>query len=456
MSTLSVINESQHATLPPGFYWIEMAFDRPASVEVLLRALRSIGFDSVGVEMDDPPPAQIGSLATAAAMAARPPLVTARASASSATQAALAAAPRASAVSTTPSFVAPSRAAAMPPLPIPAGQGVDLRVPDAPPPARAPAAAPTQRASTARDFSAAYPPPRYKEGGGGGGGRAPAAPAAPSTSPGGAYEPPPGAGPSAGPADALGPDPYGEQPYEGPGSYADEEQPGGGGGGGGGGGFYEPGAPGDEEQAPAPRASTARAPLTTRTASITSPVALSRTTAPPVQGAVRINPSGASPMWLCPLGSKCEDVTISGRRLIVGGEPESEGVSFRFVAQLGHAIDIKSLPGLRWTIVHALEFDPWGPMSFRLTPHTLTNGQLYDLRFLSRDKTAKSKRDVLALLTTMGFRPATIFLSKRNMRIPGRPLTTLSEWFGVGRWVGPDSVIVSSDPFYFAEVRPTS
>ena len=111
---------------------------------------------------------------------------------------------------------------------------------------------------------------------------------------------------------------------------------------------------------------------------------------------------------------------------------------------------------MRWTILHEIAFDPWGPMSFRLTPHELVHGQLYDLRFLSRDKTAKSKKDVLQLLTIMGFRPATIFLSKRNMRIPGRPLTTLSEWFGVGLWTGPDSVVVSSDPFYFAEVKPTS
>jgi hypothetical protein len=142
--------------------------------------------------------------------------------------------------------------------------------------------------------------------------------------------------------------------------------------------------------------------------------------------------------------------------MIVGGEVSPSGSSFRFLGQLAHAIDIKALPGLRWTIVHAVGFDPWGPMSFRLTPHPLEHGQLYDLRFLSRDKTAKTKKDVLALLTDMGFRPATIFLSKRNMRIPGRPLTTLSEWFGVGIWTGPDSVIVSSDPFYFAEVRPTT
>lgn len=143
-----------------------------------------------------------------------------------------------------------------------------------------------------------------------------------------------------------------------------------------------------------------------------------------------------------------------GRRGVVIGGPV--GSTYRFIGQLGSAIDIKSLPGLEWTIVHSIGFDPWGPMNFRLAPHALTKGQLYDLRFLSRDKTAKSKADVLALLTGMGFKPATIFLSKRNMRIPGRPLTTLSEWFGVGVWSGPDSVIVSSDPFYFAEVRPTT
>jgi hypothetical protein len=176
----------------------------------------------------------------------------------------------------------------------------------------------------------------------------------------------------------------------------------------------------------------------------------------PVPGAVIINPGSPVAWWLLPPGTPSGAVSVGRARMIVGGTGEPLQTDFHFVGQLGQAIDVTSVPGLRWSAIHSLGFDPWGSMSFRLTPHELKHGQLYDLRFLSRDKTARSKKDVLALLVSMGFSPATIFLSKRNMRVPGRPLTTLSEWFGVGVWTGPDSVIVSSDPFYFAEVRPTS
>lgn len=460
MSTFSVAEPSQTATLEPGHYWIEMTFDRPTSPDVLLRALRTIGFDSVGIEMEDPALSggksrvgAVSAVSTLSSASARP--VAARTATASPIQAASASPtrPRASAP-----VASPIQAAMGTPT-----TGSDLRAPDPTPAAPVPraVAVPQPRAGTGTGPGAAQAPavdrsgdkwkPTYGQGTGAGDG-APASPTPP-TGPLPPTPPVPGgyddAHPSASPNDAgASEDPYGYAaggPEEAapPGYY----QPSGGGGGGG-------GSMADEDAA-APTGVSSRTSSSVANAGPSSLQAASRT--PPTPGAVLLNPQGGAPMWLVPAGTNLSQISVGGRLIVGGAAPGPDAsTSFRFVAHLGHAIDIRSLPGLRWTIIHELGFDPWGPMSFRLTPHTLEQGQLYDLRFLSRDKTAKQKADVLALLTSMGFRPATLFLSKRNMRIPGRPLTTLSEWFGVGRWDGPDSVVVSSDPFYFAEARPTS
>ncbi len=421
MNTISIVDGTQTATLQPGFYWIEMAFDRPTTPEVLLRALRAIGFDSVGLELDEPAVAKVGGISaiatpTAAASYARFTTTAAPSVVQSAYRVPVAAPTIAAAAppAATPTIRTTTTVQANPTA-VQAAAIYHAPVPS-PTPVSAPTAGPTRRTTVTTtagpsgvQAAAIYHEPSRihaphvgtgTDGGGGGG------------------APPP----DPGPAD-QGPGPGPNQS-----SNASYDQ---------GGDNYDSGS--------------STGPTTTHyDLPPGSLPPLSST--PPVPGAVSVALGGVTPMWLLPSGTK--DVVISGHRNVIGGT--ALGSTFRFVGELGTAIDIKSLPGLRWTIVHPLSFDPWAPMSFRVEPHPLAQGQMYDFRILSRDKTAKSKRDVLALLVAMGFQPSTVFLSKRNMRVPGRPLTTLSEWFGVGVWSGPDSVIVSSDPFYFAEVKPTS
>jgi hypothetical protein len=443
MSTLSVVDETQTATLLPGHYWIEMAFDRPTSTEIFLRALRTIGFDSVGLELEEPTPVKISGVAVSSSPAS------VSTGPSSYARVAITAAPSViQSAARVPTGVTATATAA--PTPTQARPLAPTGIHDASSATPAPAPAPAglaPRATAARtgpsavQAAALYTEPsrvrHMGELGGAGTGDGGDAGAPP---PGGGVEPGPGDQGEGGSAGFID-DQYGP-PGPDQGRLGPTRE-----GGGGGGSPWE----GDNVPAGVPGGKITRSYQLPPGSLPALPVA----GAPPVPGAVSVH-AGVTPMWICPPGTKWTDVKISGRRGLIVGGVASPGTTFRFVGQLGAAIDIKSLPGLRWTIIHSVAFDPWASMTFRLTPHDLKRGQMYDLRFLSRDKTAKSKIDVLALLEAMGFKPATLFLSKRNMRIPGRPLTTLSEWFGVGIWTGPDSVIVSSDPFYFAEVRPTS
>lgn len=167
-------------------------------------------------------------------------------------------------------------------------------------------------------------------------------------------------------------------------------------------------------------------------------------------GCTLLNPGSRTPMYLCP----------PEKRGVFGAASPTTRVC-RFTAYLPRPLTIESAADLRFQAVHRLAFDPSASLTdeprgprLRMQPFPLVTGKVYDLRFLSRDKTARSKEAVKSLLDKMGFAPAEVMLLARNLRVPGRPATSLSEWLGVGTWRAPASIVTSDDPFYFAEVRP--
>ena len=170
-------------------------------------------------------------------------------------------------------------------------------------------------------------------------------------------------------------------------------------------------------------------------------------------GCTLLNPGSQSPMYLCPASSGRSSfgaTAAPGTRVV------------RFVAHAARPVSLTSTDALRFQAIHKLAFDPSAPLQdeprgprLRTQSFGLNTGVVYDLRFLSRDKTARSKEGVVALLDAMGFAPAEVMLLARNLRVPGRPATSLSEWLGVGTWRAPASIVTSDDPFYFAEARPS-
>lgn len=163
---------------------------------------------------------------------------------------------------------------------------------------------------------------------------------------------------------------------------------------------------------------------------------------------------------------------MKGRRVKVNNDPPmylyeaqpSASVSgeapqvwrFRFIGFLMAPALVRNLPGMRWTLIHPLAFDPAADLSWRVTPFPLPTGATLDLRFIARDKNARSRTDVARLLSSMGFSPARVMLRRRNLRMPGRPSATLSEWIGIGRWKGAASIVTSDDPLFFADVKVSS
>jgi hypothetical protein len=176
-------------------------------------------------------------------------------------------------------------------------------------------------------------------------------------------------------------------------------------------------------------------------------------TAPPASapaGCTVVSHGTGLPMYVCNQAALKGAVTSAK----IGGATARAAYRYAFLGRLTSPIAIRNLSSMRWLRIVKLPLDPFAPMTFQLHPFVVKRGQTAALRFLSRDKTVRAKSDVQALLTTMGFSPNEVFLVRRNMRIPGRNATSVSEWVGFGTWNLADSVVTCDDPFYFADLRP--
>jgi hypothetical protein len=138
---------------------------------------------------------------------------------------------------------------------------------------------------------------------------------------------------------------------------------------------------------------------------------------------------------------------------LFAGETSENPYLFRVTAKLSQPIAARNLPGLWWRSIHKLALDPTESVPFHVTPQRLLRGKTFDMRLLSRDKTAAQRGDVVALLQHMGFDPVDALLVRRNLRVPGRPGTSLSEWLAVGTWIRPDSYSTADDPLLFLDAK---
>lgn len=139
--------------------------------------------------------------------------------------------------------------------------------------------------------------------------------------------------------------------------------------------------------------------------------------------------------------------------VMFAGEAESNPHAFRLTARLSRPLAIRNVPGMWWRAVHRLAIDPSEPTPWNVEPLLLKSGSTYDMRLLSRDKTAAHRAEVSAILGRIGFDPVDSLLARRNVRAPGRPGVSLSEWIAVGTWRGPNTLTTPEDEVLFTQLR---
>lgn len=413
---------NETAELEPGNYWLELEFERPVARETLLRALRNMGFEAVIVERDAAAgDASVGAVKLSSSKPAPAPAASATSSKFKYTP--MSASTKTTAVQASHFEPAPAPAPAfkMPPpmsastkttavqhsVPLAAPAPPKFKMP--PPltgPVRAVASMHAPTLSSPSPNPALSSPPKFKM---------PDAPSPPS---------PGGGGGGSGPTPDVAPSDLGTGPQW------QEDTPAPSPGGGGASEFGPMASPGGGSAA----SSTGPVPLDKASAS-TSPA-----------------PASSVPWGKIALGMGVAAAALAAFAVVGGSSSTEEPYSFRLLARLPVPIRLQNQPGMWWKIVHKLAIDPFAEPSFHIEPHPLETDRVYDLRILSRDKTARSRADVEMLLEAMGFSPVIAQLKRRNMRVPRRA-TSVSEWIGIGTWQKPLSVVTSEDPFYFADVK---
>lgn len=128
-------------------------------------------------------------------------------------------------------------------------------------------------------------------------------------------------------------------------------------------------------------------------------------------------------------------------------------VRYRVIGEISFPIQIRNTESIKWIYVHQLSFNPLEDREkFEFIPFDLEKNTTYDLLFLARMKSKPTKESICETLAILGFIPQKVIATKRNMRIPGRPNTSITRWFAVAKWDGSNSVISSEDPLFFHEV----
>lgn len=487
--------------LYPGEYFIELEFDRPLDPAVLHRALTAMGFGVVVFDQSLPA-VQVGALAPVIGTTAR--------SISPATKTAVLTTAAVKAVAMPTVSVAPAPAKAAPMtivstvtqnLPSSALKIVAAPVVTAP---KAASNQPTVQPVQSRYATTATQATVKLADGGMPSALKPSTPVTPiqkgvaalaqdyaafatiNTKPGlampgdspmnaGPAKSPPGTFPGDVPPGAAAPPPLAPTPSDGGGNVPSDGGAGGGGGGGGatapadgdGGGetppaepeFDPPYDPAQNQPAPDPEPETSP-PQAPATPAPQTPVAtnssLNMLLTGPAGAEVVPTPEVLNDLWKkwkewgSPFASGPPTATSTS------GIHDDDPLRFRVLARLDRPIALDDRPGMRWLFVKALSFPFLSDLTYQSNPHTLHQGALYELRFLSRAKSNPTRDSVKQSLVEMGFRPVKLLAFKRNMKLPRRP-ASLTLWYGMAIWDRADSVIVNDDPFFFEtvkEIRP--
>lgn len=124
----------------------------------------------------------------------------------------------------------------------------------------------------------------------------------------------------------------------------------------------------------------------------------------------------------------------------------------RFIGELQAPIQTQDTSEIRWVSAVPLGIDPFEKLSLMVRPYQMKMGRTYELRFLSRSKSAPRRQDVEKLMKSMGWSVHRLSAIKSNMRLPGRTGANTVLWYGIADWQKPDSVVVADDPFYFEDM----
>jgi hypothetical protein len=127
----------------------------------------------------------------------------------------------------------------------------------------------------------------------------------------------------------------------------------------------------------------------------------------------------------------------------------------RFIGEIERPLVLQDTQILRWARVERIgAVDVFGELEYRLKPLEVKTGEMYELLFIARTKSHRTRKDVLKALEDMRFEVSALSLLKKDMRVPGYPGASAGLWFGFAFWRGPESYVNADDAFVFECVEP--
>lgn len=133
-------------------------------------------------------------------------------------------------------------------------------------------------------------------------------------------------------------------------------------------------------------------------------------------------------------------------------------------ARLGSPLTTRSIPRLRWTAARRLNVDLGAPLRLTLEPFPLASEQVYEVRLLTRmlqkkdlERYGRTSKDAVRAFVTEklaegGWETIALTLLHDDVRAKDRPHSSMSLWFGLLRWTGPESFVTDDPPFHFEDV----
>jgi len=125
------------------------------------------------------------------------------------------------------------------------------------------------------------------------------------------------------------------------------------------------------------------------------------------------------------------------------------------IVRLDAPIELRPVPWATWQTVQRLNADPFGDLALAFAPRRLDPGKSYEMRLIARDKTSPTSDVIRTQLEAIGFSPVTLHAIRRNMRLPGRPNTSVSLWWATGTYRGPTSYTSPDDALFVETLTPS-
>ena len=113
-------------------------------------------------------------------------------------------------------------------------------------------------------------------------------------------------------------------------------------------------------------------------------------------------------------------------------------------------------PSLRWESLRPCGFAVFGNMNLDALDAApfvpIARGVRYEMRFFTRMRTATKAAAVLDLLAGMGWDAVALVALKRDMRLPGRPGASMTQWYAEATWARASSCLTERDPIFVEDI----